>query len=531
MALRFRLLPGLVVLVLLAVALPATASATSRSFHWGRCPTRLPAKLAVDCGVLAVPETRAGDGSGRRSRRTVELPVVIIRSADRSHAKSPVVFLDGGPSFNELNPFTVKFLAGLPFAAHRDVILYNERGVGFARPRLGCPEFDRVLRKAFPIDPLYQHRSIRMFLAADAACRRRLAGRGINLRAYDAEADAADLNDLRIALGYRRWNLFAASADGVVASTEMRLYPGGLRSVALDSPVGNQWKMRGPDMVRTSIRMLDKVFAGCAASAQCNRTYPNLRARFYRRVDALRRHPVVLKVPLRGRAPFPITFNGDLVLNMAVCFDPVCAASSPRVLDEAARGDIRAYEEDIFGGPLTPAPPSEPVFSEGKTAIFHCRDYIAFEPDSELYGLARELPEWRATLLTLRYTSVPTSTKQACKRWHVGRADAAQHRPVRSPIPTLVLTGEWDGVIGPPEQERVAGYLPNSFRFVFPGIGHFTTLQNPCPGVILSEFLSRPTAKPNSSCIGSMPEVSFAPSQAAATRPTWPEAAWNLPPG
>src|SRR5450755_3864276 len=123
------------------VASPAAASDGGRRFHWGPCPTEFPVELTVDCGVLTVPESRQEGGSRRGWGRSVELPVAIIRSADRSHAADPVVFLDGGPSFNELNSFTATFLAGLPFAAHRDVILYNERGVGFATPRLGCPEF------------------------------------------------------------------------------------------------------------------------------------------------------------------------------------------------------------------------------------------------------------------------------------------------------------------------------------------------------------------------------------------------------
>lgn len=357
---RIRLGATLGVLMAMVAASPAAGSDGGGRFKRGPCATEFPAELTVDCGMLTVPESRRVDGS-RAGPRNVELPVAIIRSADRSHAADPVVFLDGGPSFNELNPDTASLLASLPIAAHRDVILYNERGVGFATPRLGCPEFDQVLEDAFTIDPLYEDRAVPMFLDADTACRQRLARQGIDLRSYDSAADAADLNDLRIALGYRRWNLFAVSADGVVALTAMRLYPDGIRSVALDSPTGNQWQMRGPDFVRTANRMLEKVFAGCAADRACNRAFPRLRARFYDRVHALRRHPVVVDVPLEGSAPFPIAFDGDLVLNMAYCFDPICASSSPAVLDEAARGDLAAYEADVFGSPLTPLPPSDPA--------------------------------------------------------------------------------------------------------------------------------------------------------------------------
>jgi pimeloyl-ACP methyl ester carboxylesterase len=513
---RVLWLTGVLALMGMVIAFPAAASDGGRSFRWGPCPTPFPPQLTIDCGFLTVPESRSEGGARQDVRRSVVLPVAIIRSADRSHAWDPVVFIEGGPSFNALESSTASFLAAQPFAAHRDVVFYNPRGVGFATPRLGCPEFDKVRQEAFPIDPLYMDRSIPMFLAADAACRQRLADAGIDLRAYDSAADAADLNDLRLALGYRQWNVFALSAGGVVALTAMRLYPSGIRSVALDSPVGNQWQQRGPDQVRAENRMLEKVFAGCAADAACDHAYPNLRARFYSEVYILRRHPVVLNIPIAGGTTFPITFDGDLVLNMGYCLDPICAAGSPRVLDEAARGDIASYAADVFGGPLTPAPPLDPVYSEGKSAVFHCRDYITFEPDSELLSAARELPEWRDTLLSLRFTYVPTQTKQACERWHVGRASEAQHRPVASPIPTLLLTGVWDGVIGPPSQDLAVSHLANVVKFEFPGIGHGTTFSSPCPSLILGEFVDAPAVKPDSSCIASMPDVDFTPSSAAA---------------
>ena len=63
------------------------------------------------------------------------------------------MFIVGGPAINEINPATAEILAGLPFARDRDIVLYNQRGVGFARPRLGCPEFDVVRAARFPARP------------------------------------------------------------------------------------------------------------------------------------------------------------------------------------------------------------------------------------------------------------------------------------------------------------------------------------------------------------------------------------------
>jgi pimeloyl-ACP methyl ester carboxylesterase len=436
--------------------------------------------------------------------------VAILRSPNPSPGADPIVFLDGGPSFNEINPSTVAFLASLPYAANHDIILYNERGVGYSRPRLGCPEFDQVRADAFATDPFFDG-SVEQYLAAVSACRARLDGEGIDLSAYSSENDAADLNDLRIALGYARWNILAWSADGVVALTEIRLYPQGIRSVVLDSPVGNQYQQRGSDAVRNYNRMLEAVFSGCAADPACNGAYPNLKTRFYARVHALRAHPVVINLPVEGGGSYALTVDGDLLLYSAFCFDPICAAGSPKLLDEAANGDIAGFFAGQLGGPLSPPPPMDPVFSEGKTAVVHCRDYIAFEPDSELYQAALELPEWRGILFDPIDTYTPTQHKEACTIWNVGQADPAQHEPVRSPIPTLVLTGKWDGVVGPLEAQRIAGYLTHSLLFQFPGIGHVTAVWDPCPNQITTEFLQNPNARPDAGCVATMPDVNFNP--------------------
>ena len=472
------------------------------SFERSACPIEFPPELTVDCGVLTAPENRRKDNG-----RAVLLPVAIIRAQTASPKPDPIVFVTGGPSFNEIDPFLAEFLSGLPFAQDRDFILYNQRGVGFAEPRLGCPEFDTLRAATFPEGP-----SPRQWLDAVRACHDRLVREGVDLSAYNSAEDAGDLRDLRRALGYNQWNLHVLSAGGVIGLTVMRLYPRGIRSVILDSALGNRFKLRGPDVWGGQNRALEMVFAGCAADAACAAAYPNLRARFYDRVHALRADPVVVDLPVEGGGTFALTVDGDLLLAEAsgcASDGPFCAPGLPGALDAAADGDIASF----FGGfTLAPDPPVDPFLAEGKTAVARCHDQIAFEPDSELRLAARELPEFRAHLLTLRFIYIPTQTKQACKLWRAGRAEPAQHRPVVSAIPTLVLTAKWDGIVWPPEGQRIASHLRNSFYFEFPGIAH-GTLGAPldCPATIAAAFIDAPRTTPDAGCIATMPDLSFTP--------------------
>jgi pimeloyl-ACP methyl ester carboxylesterase len=474
-----------------------------RRFEPSACLITIPSSLTVDCGVLVVPENRIKDNG-----RTVSLPVAIVRTKSTSPASDPIVYVTGGPAFNEIEPFSMEFVASLPFAANRDFIFYNQRGVGFSEPRLGCPEFDDVRTTAFPRDPTPEQ-----YFAAVAACRDRLEGEGIELDAYNSAEDAADLRDLRIALGYPEWNIFTLSAGGIIPLTLMHLYPDGIRSVILDSAAGTIYTWRGPDAVGAMNRNLEMIFAGCLANAGCNAAYPNLRERFYNRVHTLRVQPVTVSSPVAGGSTVQFTIDGDHLLNdIAQCTDPGCATILPGLMDLAAKGDIAGvYDAFLGGGELTPPDPVDAFLSEGKSGVYHCHDAIAFEPNSELVQAAHELPEFRVSLLTLRFIYVPTSTKEACKVWRVGRAKSDQHEPVTSSIPTLVLAGKWDNIVSPLHSQELARTLSNSFFFEFPGVGHVTLFWGDCPNQIAAEFIAAPTAAADSSCILNMADPDFTP--------------------
>jgi len=510
---RITLAAGIAtVLAMLALAPPVAGSnpGSVPRFERSACPIQFPLRLTVDCGVLTVPENRVKDNG-----RTVRLPVAIVRTDNPSPAPDPIVYVTGGPAFNEIDVFSAEFFTSLPFAKKRDFILYNQRGVGFSDPRLGCDEFDDIREATFPVDPTPDQ-----YLVSVAKCRDRLAGQGIDLDAYNSAEDAADLRDLRIALGYSEWNVYTLSAGGVIALTAMRLYPGGIRSVILDSAFGTQYEIRGPDVWRPQNRTLEMVFVGCAANAACNAAYPRLRTRFYDRVHALRLNPIVLNFKILGGGTVAFTIDGDqLLINAAGCTDPFCAPTLPGWMDMAAKGDVAGFFAHLVGGPLGPPLPNDPILSEGKTGVFHCHDYIAFEPDSELVQAARELPEFRVALLTLRFIYVPSNTEQACQVWRVGRAEFEQHRPVTSAIPALVLTGEWDNNVSPLHDEKIASTLSNSFFFQFPGIGHVTLFSGlsgngNCPARIAGEFIDAPTRAPHSGCIATMSDLNFTPPSA-----------------
>jgi hypothetical protein len=145
------------------------------------------------CGYLTVPENRS-----RAHGPTIRIAVARIKATSPTPEPDPVVWLTGGPGGTAIATANLTVAKGIN--ADREIIFVDQRGTLHAEPALSCPEIDAVQREALGLaiaDPATAQKSD----AATRTCRERLAGQGIDLAAYDTAQNAADIADLRVALG------------------------------------------------------------------------------------------------------------------------------------------------------------------------------------------------------------------------------------------------------------------------------------------------------------------------------------------
>ena len=499
----------------------ASALAAGPVFRPAACPSGVfAAELTVDCGSIAVPERRARPGG-----RTISVAAAIVRAPASRPKADPIVFVDGGPSFGAINAFATDFyFGGASYVQDRDVILVDTRGTGFSEPRLGCPEFDAASDAAWYSKPFVDADIREVYRAAVTACRDRLSRAGVDLAAYNSAESAADLDDLRRALGYKRWNLVAFSADGVLGLTYMRLYPAGIRSAILDSAQSNQ--MLGHlDYARGNTEVLERVFAGCAANAACDATYPNIRALFYDLVRRLQQRPATVSIPAFQPQPVTARIDGVWFYNDAIYGIFPGNAFEPQhihdLLDEiwrATHGDLEGVMRDRFGsGPFLSE--NDVFVAEGKTMSYLCHDVVAFITRHDVEQAARDVPALAPAILDPDHP--PPFSRAGCGIWAVGAADPAQHEPVSSTIPTLVLAGEFDGGGGVPPliTRQIPRTLPNSLYYELPAGGHGQLVDfsngSPCARAIAAQFLAAPGRRPDARCIAALPPLDFTPPQDA----------------
>ena len=88
--------------------------------------------------------------------------------------------------------------------------MFDQRGVGFSEPALDCQELQDLKSRAIESHPT-RAQEIDDQVEAAFACRDRLLWSGIELAAYNTAASAADVNDIRRALGYRQIDVWGLS--------------------------------------------------------------------------------------------------------------------------------------------------------------------------------------------------------------------------------------------------------------------------------------------------------------------------------
>ncbi len=469
------------------------------TFESAPCPFALPEDYVqgqnVDCGYLVVPENRE-----RADTRPIRLAVAVFHPEGGATRPDAVIYLSGGPGGSVLEGLRYEFDAtyGPVLATGRDLILFDQRGVGRSEPALDCPEIDMLSRAV--MDRAYQGRILTdaeifdLLVAAFGRCAADLRQRA-DLSAYHSAANAADVALLRRVLGYAQVNLWGASYGTRLALTVMRDHPEGIRCVVLDSvyPPEADLYVEGPANAR---RAFDRLFVSCAENAVCREAYPDLERVFDETVAALNASPVTGTITdtLTGEA-YPAVLNGDGLVGLVfqILYDSELRLILPQLIYDAHAGDFAALNK--FRGAMLAR---TSAMSRGMTFSVQCHEEIAFSSKADFEAALAHYPEFTGLYA---HSVAGALSFRVCERWDAGAAPPVENEPVSSDIPTLIMTGEFDPITPPRWGQQVAARLSRSYAFAYPRVGHGASFVDGCPREMLLAFLEDPTISPDATCL------------------------------
>ncbi len=457
------------------------------------CPFQVPSEFiegeTLQCGFVVIPEDH-DDPAGP----TIKLAVAIFRAQGENNQPDPMIFLSGGPGEKTVASAAALAIHLAAFNANRDLVFFDQRGVGNSQPALECPEFvDALFETLDEADLSVAQQTV---FKSVMRCKERLIDEGHNLAAYTTAQNAADVEGIRMALGYEQINLFGGSYGSLLAQAVMRDFPEYIRSVVIDSTVPME-KSLLIDIPTTAVNATLHLMDSCAADEACNSAFPDLENVLYDLVEELNAEPVPVTLvnPLDGQSHAAL-MSGDMIFGNLVYFlyqTPIIP-TLPQAIYNVANGDY-----DLMIQLSSRKLAAYDALSRGMSFSVLCTDDLIERTPQDYLEIRAAMPPALAgntdpeDLIEYGYFGI-------CENWPVEKADPAVRQPVVSDIPTLILGGEFDPVTPPEYGRMVAEHLNNSYFFDFPSVGHSVAVANECARGITFTFLTDPHTQPDASC-------------------------------
>lgn len=436
---------------------------------------------AVTCGWLTVAETAAPGA------RMLRLPFVRAPALDAAAALDPIVYLHGGPGISVLDvvPRALKGQAWPRLRRRHDLVFLDYRGVGRSTPAL-CPDFGREM-EALTREGTEGEAAVARRVAAASACRAALLAAGADPTAWGADALAADVEALRVALGYPRWSVFATSYGVFPAVELMRRRPETLSAVLLDSAFPPDSPNRS-EQVNATAEAFAALQARCDAQPECARRHPGVRAAAARIADRLDAEPL----RLGDRTVTGEGFNEAL---WTLLVDGSTAPYLPELVSRLEAGDpvlMRRFmhtfgRSDVFGG-----------YAHAAAWLANCHDLW---PEPTAPAVARAM----AAHPDLARGGVADEQDRVCAALGAGRLPQAFYRPIESDAPTLIFFGEFDPATPRSDALAARDGLSRAILVEVPGASHAPFYTDDCTRSLGEAFLAEPAATLEMSCLAARP--------------------------
>ncbi len=406
------------------------------------CLMKVDPRLVSRCGYLVVSETR-----GRPSTGKVKIPFVFIRRPEQDSARFVTLYTTGGPGYSTLNPGdSVGYESG--YLSFGGFIFFNQRGTKNSIPCLDCDGIGEAVRTSY-LSGLPQDSLIGL---AVKKCRDKFNLQGVVLSAYNTIESAADISDLKNALGINSLTLLGVSYSGGLMLTVARTHPEGIKALLLNSPLPGYVNYEEHALFNHN-EALHELFEIVENDSIQNAQFPNLRQNFKTYFSNLAgKNFTISYTDRQTSANHSITYTRDELLDAV--FDRMNNAefrTVPGVIRDLIRGDHQQYITRVLDEKFT----GNTGLSYGMRLSVYCSEQITYSDPGKIKDQDRILP-W---LAGYPFNNV---NHFICDCWQVKPAPAYVKTPVYSSIPALVSAGYLDPWTRPYYNRLIKRTMPNA---------------------------------------------------------------------
>ncbi|WP_342119635.1 alpha/beta fold hydrolase [Pseudoduganella sp. OTU4001] len=415
----------------------------------------------------------------RKDAGQFKLHVAVAPSFRPVPNSDPVFVLAGGPGEAGSDVVALLDTTFKRMRATRDIVFIDQRGTGLSG-KLRCDG-----------DQIDDAGSDGQLNQAVAKC---LSAIKHPLGLYSTANAAADIEQVRLALGYGKVNIFGGSYGTRLGQAYARSYPNSVRTLILDGVAAPEQVI--PAAAQDAQQALEGIFKRCADDKACAQAYPQLAKEFetlLARVNAGSvkldfTHPRNLK-----RIQLPLTNLRFVSVIHSTLYSPQDSQRLPYIIHNAYEGNWGPFLARSYAG--------SDYSPEGLLSMPLYLAVVCSEDIPRLTDEARVADE-RGSFL----------------RGHAGRiaaicpllkVPAAQTQPASQiAAPALLLSGAQDPVTPPRRAESAAKAMAKAKHVVVSNAGHGVSRLG-CMPRLMREFLDKPEAEVDTACLKEIAPVPF----------------------
>jgi len=463
----------------------------------------------ISCGLLSVPENREKSRS-----RTIKLHFVKLhaRKPEKWNEKEkgewkkredPIVYLTGGPGAKVAG--YVKRFKDHGARDVRDMYILEQRGIGFSDDF--CPKYGLFDPAASNKDNFEDYQ--RGGLAAIESCFAAAKAARVDLSAYNTIENARDVETLRRALGFEKWNVWGISYGSILGQAYIKQDPDGIRAVILDAIVpiipGAHFQRIGTHFQRD----LDLLEKACAENKTCARSFPDFQARLKAAMVKTKTDPIAVDAidselfpsgkgwffsDLVGGVPFSALYEQDNYPTLPALIDAIAR--------KVERGDDKSFRlltaSGEGGGGF--------AISQGMYNAIACNDGWWGQLHDAISQDASDHPELSSLLPS---PELIDEIAAICKRYGMAPRPEEQFASVVTDIPAVIADGQMDPITPPPLAKAIVPGFSKGTYVEFPYAGHGPTRSVKCAGDFVTKFFDAPEDKVDTKCADDMTAPDF----------------------
>ncbi len=400
------------------------------------------------CGQIEVFENRTTN-SGRK------IPIYFVVAparAPKHERKAPIFYLAGGPGDSAV--FSASGLTRVfePLRQLHDLVFVDLRGTGESAP-LFC-------ERVGPKKSLQKHMSYLLRPEDVDACLQQLQ-QIADLTQYTTTYAAADYEDVRKALAYKKIALFGGSYGTRLAQEIIRRYPDSVELAILFGTAPPSLHFPS-GFARSFQDALDAFFELCLTDVECSRAYPDLQSDFAKVIKNARQHGVSAEVnhpEYQDRQKVSLSY-GEFVMGLRfLAYNAGALRKLPGQISAAVGGDYSSLVQTIAN-----------LYYDIHSFFFYgLMNSMVCAEDLPFVDLAKEKEDSKGTILGTYRMRQQLAT---CALWPRAQIPEDFHEPVSSSVPVLLVSGALDPVTPPAYGDEIQRTLSRSLHAVLANRGH-----------------------------------------------------------